>query len=298
MKVSELARRAGVAPSAVRFYEEMGVLPPAPRRDNGYRDYAEDALARLRLVVALRRLGLAPVDAGRLAALCMEHGEVDLDLAPLINGQRAAIDRQRADLDRLDSELTDLELTIQAAGRARRTKEATAMSTDSADSAGSATLAPIRVLFVCTGNSARSQIAEALLADFGGSDFSVFSAGTNPGSVNPYAVRVLDEIGIDWSGATSKSVTEFLGARFDYVVTVCDRARQTCPVFPGNHNTLHWGLDDPAEVEGADEAKLEAFRRTRTEISTRLRPFVELARRARVAGETRDTEPTAGATTA
>jgi arsenate reductase len=297
MKVSELARRAGVAPSAVRFYEEMGVLPPAARRENGYRDYTEDALARLRLVVALRRLGLAPVDAGRLAALCMEHGEVDLDLAPLINGQRAAIDRQRADLDRLDSELTDLELTIQAAGRARRTKEATAMSIDSADSADSAgstesaALEPIRVLFVCTGNSARSQIAEALLADFGGADFAVSSAGTNPGSVNPYAVRVLDEIGIDWSGATSKSVTEFLGARFDYVVTVCDRARQTCPVFPGNHNTLHWGLDDPAEVEGTDQVKLEAFRRTRTEISTRLRPFVELARRARVAGAANQVAP-------
>ncbi|HEX7591753.1 MAG TPA: MerR family transcriptional regulator, partial [Candidatus Limnocylindrales bacterium] len=71
MKVSDLARRAGVAPSAVRFYEEMGVLPLALRRDNGYRDYAEDALARLRLVVSLRRLGLTPVDAGRLAALCM-----------------------------------------------------------------------------------------------------------------------------------------------------------------------------------------------------------------------------------
>jgi arsenate reductase len=283
MKVSELARRAGVAPSAVRFYEEMGVLPRAARRENGYREYADDALARLRLVVALRRLGLAPVDAGRLAALCMEHGEVDLDLAPLIDGQRAAIDRQRADLDRLDSELTDLELTIQAAGRARLSTEANAMSTESA-STESTGLAPIRVLFVCTGNSARSQIAEALLADFGGADFAVLSAGTEPGKVNPFAIRVLDEIGIDWSGARSKSVTEFMGQPFDYVVTVCDRARQTCPVFPGNHNTLHWGLDDPAEVEGTDQAKLEAFRRTRTEVSTRLRPFVELARRARVAG--------------
>jgi arsenate reductase len=213
----------------------------------------------------------------------MEHGEVDLDLAPLIDGQRAAIDRQRADLDRLDSELTDLELTIQAAGRARLSTEANAMSTESA-STESTGLAPIRVLFVCTGNSARSQIAEALLADFGGADFAVLSAGTEPGKVNPFAIRVLDEIGIDWSGARSKSVTEFMGQPFDYVVTVCDRARQTCPVFPGNHNTLHWGLDDPAEVEGTDQAKLEAFRRTRTEVSTRLRPFVELARRARVAG--------------
>ncbi len=275
MKVSELARRAGVAPSAVRFYEQSGVLPHAPRRANGYREYGASELARLQLVVALRRLGLAPVDAGRLAALCMERGEVDLDLAPLIATQRAAVERQRSDLDRLDAELTDLELTIQAAGRARRSSEGNAMSVE-----------PIRALFICTGNSARSQIAEALLRDFGGADFEVFSAGTEPKGVNPYAVRVLAEIEIDWSGARSKSVTEFLGRPFDYVITVCDRARQTCPVFPGNHNTLHWGLDDPAEVEGTDERKLEAFRHTRIEVATRLRPFVELARRARAESPT------------
>ena len=277
MKVSELARRAGVAPSAVRFYEQSGVLPYAPRRANGYREYGASELARLRLVVALRRLGLAPVDAGRLAALCMERGEVDLDLAPLIATQRAAVERQRSDLDRLDAELTDLELTIQAAGRARRSSEGNAMSVE-----------PIRVLFVCTGNSARSQIAEALLRDFGGADFEVSSAGTDPKGVNPFAVRVLAEIEIDWSGARSKSVTEFLGRPFDYVITVCDRARQTCPVFPGNHNTLHWGLDDPAEVEGTDERKLEAFRHTRIEVATRLRPFIELARRARAESPTPD----------
>jgi arsenate reductase len=277
MKVSELARRAGVAPSAVRFYEQSGVLPYAPRRANGYREYGASELARLRLVVALRRLGLAPVDAGRLAALCMERGEVDLDLAPLIATQRAAVERQRSDLDRLDAELTDLELTIHAAGRARRSSEGSAMSVE-----------PIRVLFVCTGNSARSQIAEALLRDFGGADFEVSSAGTDPKGVNPFAVRVLAEIEIDWSGARSKSVTEFLGRPFDYVITVCDRARQTCPVFPGNHNTLHWGLDDPAEVEGTDERKLEAFRHTRIEVATRLRPFIELARRARAESPTPD----------
>jgi arsenate reductase len=270
MKVAELARRAGVAPSAVRFYEETGVLPPAPRLVNGYREFDATDLARLRLVVVLRRLGLSPVDAGRLAALCMERGEIDTDLAPMVAAQRAAIEGQRADLDRLDSELTDLELTIQAAGRARLRSKETEMSAD-----------PIRVLFVCTGNSARSQIAEALLKDFGASDFAVFSAGTEPKGVNPYTVRALGEIGIDWSGARAKSVTEFVGQPFDYVITVCDRARQTCPVFPGQHNSLHWGLDDPAEVDGTDAQKLEAFRRTRTEVATRLRPFVELARRAK-----------------
>jgi arsenate reductase (thioredoxin) len=271
MRVSELARRAGVTASAVRFYEELGVLPGAARQPNGYREYGPPELARLQLVVALRRLGLAPVDAGRLAALCIEGGEVDLDSAPVIAMQRAAIDRQRSDLDRLESELTDLELTIQAAGRARHSSEGEDMPAE-----------PIRVLFVCTGNSARSQLAEALLRDFGGPDFEVFSAGTEPHGVNPYTVRALAEIDIDWSAARSKSVTEFLGRPFDYVITVCDRARQSCPVFPGNHNTLHWGLEDPAEVQGSDEQRLEAFRRTRTEVATRLRPFVELARRARV----------------
>jgi arsenate reductase len=268
MKIAELARRAGVATSAVRFYEEAGVLPPGRRLANGYREYADADLARLRLVVALRRLGLAPADAGRLAKLCMEHGEIDRDLMPLIGDQRAAIERQRADLDRLDSELTDLETTIHAAGRARR-------------AARIAPADPIRVLFVCTGNSARSQMAEALLNEFGGSDFSVVSAGTEPGPVNPQTVTVLRELGLDWSRAVSKSVAGFVGRPFDYVITVCDRARTTCPVFPGEHNSLHWGLDDPAEAGGTEAEGLEAFRRTRTEVATRLRPFVELARKAR-----------------
>lgn len=267
MRVSEVARQAGIAPSAVRFYEESGALPRVARRQNGYRDYDDADLARLRLVVALRRLGLGPLDAGRLARLCLERGAVDADLAPIIGSQRAAIERQRVELERLDSELTDLENTIAAASRGHTER---AMSTDA-----------LRVLFVCTGNSARSQLGEAMLGDLGGADFEAFSAGTEPHGVNPYTVRVLGEVGIDWSGARSKSVTEFLGQPFDYVITVCDRARQTCPVFPGNHNTLHWGLDDPAEVEGTDEQKLDAFRRTLTEVSMRIRPFVELARQAR-----------------
>jgi arsenate reductase len=270
MKIAELARRAGVATSAVRFYEETGVLPVGRRLANRYRDYGADDLARLRLVVALRRLGLSPADAGRLAAICIEHGEIDRDLMPLISGQREAIERQRSDLDRLDSELTDLETTIQAAGRAANAASGTGPSME-----------PIRVLFVCSGNSARSQMAEALLKEFGGSDFAVFSAGTEPRPVNAETVTVLDEIGIDWSGATSKSVMPFVGQCFDYVITVCDRARQTCPVFPGEHNSLHWGLDDPAEVEGTQAEKLETFRRTRAEVAARVRPFVELARKAR-----------------
>jgi arsenate reductase len=138
---------------------------------------------------------------------------------------------------------------------------------------------PIRVLFVCTGNSARSQIAEALLGQIGGDDFVVRSAGTEPKAVNPFAVRVLSDVGIDWSSAQSKSVTEFIDQPWDYVITVCDRARQACPVFPGEHNALHWGLDDPAEVEGLDDRKVAACRLTMRELANRIRPFVELARR-------------------
>ncbi len=269
VKVSEVARRAGIAASAVRWYESVGILPPASRHGNGYREYAEDDLARLRLVVSLRRLGLGPEDAGRVARLCLEHGEVDRDLAPLIAAQRQAIARQRDDLDRLDGELVDLELTIAAAGRARGSRREPDMSDT-----------PIRVLFVCTGNSARSQIAEATLGRIGGPDFEVHSAGTEPKGVNPYTVRVLEDAGIDWSGARSKSVDEFAGQAFDYVITVCDRARQTCPVFPGSYNALHWGLEDPAEVEGSDAEKLAAFKRTYVELHQRLRPFVEVALRA------------------
>jgi arsenate reductase len=98
--------------------------------------------------------------------------------------------------------------------------------------------------------------------------------------VNPFTLRVLGDAGIDWSGARSKSVDEFAGQAFDYVITVCDRARQACPVFPGSHNTLHWGLEDPAEAEGSDADKLAAFKRTYLELHQRLRPFVEVALRA------------------
>ena len=185
----------------------------------------------------------------------------------MLAGQRAAIDRQRADLDQLEGELLDLEMTIAAGGRASR-KERPMPA------------APIRVLFVCTHNSARSQIAEALLQRYGGDDFEVYSAGTEATRVNPYAIRVLGELGIEWTDARSKVINEFLDEQFDYVITVCDRAKATCPVFPGSSNSLHWGLDDPSEVDGTDEEKLAAFRRTQTEVSVRLRPFIEVALRA------------------
>ena len=143
--------------------------------------------------------------------------------------------------------------------------------------------APIRVLFVCTHNSARSQIAEALLARAGGADFDVLSAGTEATGVNPYTIRVLRELGIDWSMARSKSIAEFLDQPFDAVVTVCDDAREACPVFSGARRTFHWNLDDPSTIEGSDDDKLAAFRATATEIETRLRPFIAEATTLRTA---------------
>ena len=134
-----------------------------------------------------------------------------------------------------------------------------------------------RILVICTGNSARSQIAEALLTTMGGTRFEVASAGTAPVGVNPYAIRVLAARGIDWSGAESKTVDRYLGRPWDYVITVCDRARQACPNFPGDYNRLHWGLDDPAAVEGTDTERVAAFERTATELTMRLRPFIEVA---------------------
>jgi len=140
---------------------------------------------------------------------------------------------------------------------------------------------PIRVLFVCTGNSARSQMAEAILRRRGGPAFEVASAGTEPKGVNPLTIQALAEIGIDISNARSKSVREFLDHEFDYVITVCDQARETCPVFPGAHESIHWGFDDPAAAEGTDEERTAVFRRVLGEIGLRLKPFVGVALRQR-----------------
>jgi arsenate reductase len=128
-----------------------------------------------------------------------------------------------------------------------------------------------RVLFLCTGNSARSQMAEALLRHLAGETFEVFSAGTQPKGVHPRTVEVMKEIGIDVSRHTSKDVQQFLGEKFDYVITVCDRAKQQCPIFPGAE-PIHWGFDDPADAAATRE--VETFRRVRDEIMQRLRLFL------------------------
>jgi len=123
-----------------------------------------------------------------------------------------------------------------------------------------------RILFICTHNSARSQIAEGLINALYNSKYEASSAGTEPTRVNPYAVKVMAEIGIDISMSTSKNVNDFLGQTFDYVVTVCDHAKETCPFFPGAEQYFHQGFKDPAAAHGSEADKITAFRRTREEI--------------------------------
>jgi arsenate reductase len=130
------------------------------------------------------------------------------------------------------------------------------------------------VLFVCTGNSARSQIAEALLRQLSKDEVASFSAGTKPQPVNPLAVRVMGETGIDISGQRSKSVATFAGEPFDFIITVCDRAKEECPRWPGQVDYIHWSIDDPAPVEGTEEVRLKAFRKARDELRQRITLFL------------------------
>jgi arsenate reductase len=150
---------------------------------------------------------------------------------------------------------------------------------DHAALAGESADAPVRVLFVCWGNSARSIMAEALLDHLGGDRIAVFSAGIEPAGVNPLTLRVLEEAGLPTAGLRSKSVNDYLGQRFDYVITVCDDTRDVCPVFPGVHESLHWGYPDPAKVEGSDEVRLAAFRSVFTQMGQRIHQFVPIAER-------------------
>jgi arsenate reductase len=131
-----------------------------------------------------------------------------------------------------------------------------------------------RVLILCTGNSARSQMAEGLLRHDAGDRFAVESAGVNPTAVKREAIKALSEIGIDISGHRSKSVDEFINQEFDYVITVCDNANEQCPVFPGTTKRIHWSFEDPAAASGTDEARLNVFRKVRDEIREQLNRFV------------------------
>lgn len=132
-----------------------------------------------------------------------------------------------------------------------------------------------RVLFLCTGNSARSQMSEALLRTLGGNDYEVYSAGISPSNeVNPFALEVLRQRGIDTNGLHPKRLDRFLDEEFDLVVTVCDRAKKECPVFPGAKNLDHWSLEDPASFEGTYEEILTKFIETRNEIESRIRDYL------------------------
>jgi arsenate reductase (thioredoxin) len=133
---------------------------------------------------------------------------------------------------------------------------------------------PTKVLILCTGNSARSQMAEGLLRREAGGRFEVHSAGTKPTRVRPEAIAVMEEIGIDISEHRSKSVDEFVGHELDVVITVCDNANEACPVFPGTTKRLHWPFEDPAAVEGSEELRKGAFRKIRDQIHARVLALV------------------------
>ena len=133
-----------------------------------------------------------------------------------------------------------------------------------------------RVLILCTGNSARSQMAEGLLRHDAGNIFEVYSAGVEPTRVRPEAVEAMNDIGIDISSHRSKSVDEFVGQEFGYVITVCDNANEQCPIFPGHTRRIHWSFEDPAAFKGDEDARLAVFRRVRDEIRLQLRRFADI----------------------
>lgn len=131
-----------------------------------------------------------------------------------------------------------------------------------------------RVLILCMGNSCRSQMAEGILRHYGGERIDVFSAGTKPSQVNPIAIQVMKEIGIEISGQRSKHVKEFLGQKFDYVITVCDSARESCPVFPGA-NPMHWPFPDPPHDREVNEEAIKEFRKVRDMIFEKFKCFAD-----------------------
>ncbi len=132
-----------------------------------------------------------------------------------------------------------------------------------------------RVLFLCTHNAARSQMAEGILRHLSAGTVDVQSAGTEPSQVHPLAVSAVQRLlGVDISGQRSKHVDEFAGQRFDYVITLCDSARETCPLFPGDPERIHWRFDDPAAVQGSDDDRYVAFRQVAAELERRLRQLL------------------------
>ena len=134
----------------------------------------------------------------------------------------------------------------------------------------------VKVLFVCTGNSARSQMAEAFLRKYGGDEFEVYSGGLEPKGINPYTERVMEEVGISLSAQYSKHIREYMGkVHFGYVITLCDEAEKSCPaIFPGMGQRLHWSFEDPAAIVGSDDERLAKFREVRDRIEQRIREWL------------------------
>lgn len=131
------------------------------------------------------------------------------------------------------------------------------------------------ILFLCTGNSCRSQMAEGFLRHFAGDRFDVASAGTHPAGLNPDVVEAMREVSIDISHHQSKGIETFFGQLFDYVITVCDRVKESCPIFPGASSLDHWSFDDPAVAQGTPEERTAVFRRVRDEIAEHVRRFID-----------------------
>ncbi len=131
-----------------------------------------------------------------------------------------------------------------------------------------------KVLFLCTGNSCRSQMAEGFLKNLAEASFEIVSAGTYPSQVHPLAIKVMQEKGIDISNQSSKNVNHFMNQHFDDVITLCDSARQTCPIFPGKYRHIHWDLEDPAALEGDEDKRLNKFREARDQIEKNIKEYI------------------------
>ncbi|QRN82182.1 arsenate reductase ArsC [Chloroflexota bacterium] len=135
---------------------------------------------------------------------------------------------------------------------------------------------PTKVLFLCTGNSCRSQMAEAWLRELGGDDFTVYSAGLEPHGVNPNTIIVMEELGIDMNSHRSKQLDEYIGqVDFDYLITVCGNADERCPYFPGMGIRMHWPFQDPAVFEGPEDEKLDFFRKVRDQIKGKIQNWLD-----------------------
>jgi protein-tyrosine-phosphatase/DNA-binding transcriptional ArsR family regulator len=229
------------------------------------------ALAEDKRLAIIRLLALSDLRAGEIgAALNLPSNGVSYHLKQL--GDLGLLHDHRSSSDARDVyyrvDLEQLDRLYAQAGDALHPALVPSEQTGR-EAIGTASI-PLRVLFLCTHNSARSQMAEAILRQMGGDNVEVFSAGSMPTEVHPNTLIVLRELGIDTSNLYAKSLDQFLGESFDYIITVCDRVRDICPVFRGDPFQIHWSFPDPDVIENPD-LQLAAFRRTATKLQTRVR---------------------------